>query len=330
MKQKMKRILITTSILIVIGATATWFIGDYFVTYALVPNQGAENRDVEEPVTLADSSIEEKIEQERELAEERKSEWLQRVSPLTNHVTIQSDEGLTLSGHTYLQAQPTEDWMIILHGYQVDESEAQRTAPEIYDAGFNILTIDLRAHGNSEGDYIGMGYLDRYDLVNWIERLVEKHPDSRIVLHGSSMGGATVLMASALDLPLNVKAIIADASYSSIREIFASELKKRFNLPAFPVIDMGGVVSRIKAGYHLNEGDVVKYVKESELPIFFIHGDADDFVPFEMGQDLYQAKEKGPKEKSVYPGAGHIESKFSEPERYFDEVINFARKHVNE
>lgn len=312
------------------GALVWYSIGDYFIKYALVPGQGAEDREINQPeISLKMLQNKNIIRENRRKFNERKENWMEKIAHLIKAVSIKATDGTTLAGHIYLQEKPTDKWMIIVHGYQVDEQLAQVIAPPIYDAGYNILTMDLRAHGKSEGNYIGMGYLDQFDLINWIDWLVDQYPNAKIVLHGSSMGGATVLMTAGHELPRNVKAVIDDCGYSSVRAIFASELNKRFGLPASPILDMAGSVSKLKAGYHLNEGDVIEATKRNYLPTLFIHGEVDDFVPVEMGRALFKVKPGDNKYWSVYKEAGHVEPKFSEPERYYEEVLTFSDKYLD-
>lgn len=317
------------SLILGVGAVAWIGIGNYFVNYALVPGQGAEDRQVEEVDGIAITSANEQIIKENEIAAKAfRDDWLANKAPITQNVSIEAEDGVKLVGHVYLQEKPTDLWMIIVHGYQVDEKHSQIIAPNIYEAGYNVLTMDLRAHGQSEGDYIGMGYLDQFDLRAWVDWLIDKYPDSKIAIHGSSMGGATVLLAAGHALPDNVKVLVADSAYSNIKGIFASELDKRFGLPSFPVLDMAETVLRIRAGYDFSDGDVLEATSNNALPTLFIHGDADDFVPIEMGRDLYNAKPGNDKVWSEFKDAGHVDAKYSEPERYYREVVEFVGKYM--
>ena len=116
----------------------------------------------------------------------------------------------------------------------------------------------MRATGESEGEYIGMGWLDKDDLKCWIDLIIKQNNNSNIILHGSSMGAATVLMASGDELSSNVKAIIEDSGYTSVWDIFASEAKARFNLPAFPVLNMFEIVANFRAKYDIKEASALE------------------------------------------------------------------------
>src|SRR5690606_382844 len=114
------------------------------------------------------------------------------------------------------------------------------------DLGFNIFYADSRGHGNSEGDYIGFGWHDRLDYVDWIQKIIEeKGKDTEIVLHGLSMGAATVLMTSGEALPENVKAVIADSPYTSVQDLFAYQMKRMYHLPSFPVLHTTSLVTKL-------------------------------------------------------------------------------------
>src|SRR5699024_4255312 len=149
--------------------------------------------------------------------------------------------------------------------------------------GYNIFMADARGHGQSEGDYYGFGWHDRFDLIAWTDKLLDKlGPDIDIVFHGLSMGAATVLMASGEDLPEQVQAIVADSPYSSVHDLFAYQMKRMFYLPSFPVLDSTSVVANIRAGYSFKEASAMEQVKKADVPILYIHGNSDTFVPADM------------------------------------------------
>lgn len=324
--KKGRKIMLIISIILILIVAATIGIGTYFMNYALVPNQGGEDRQVQEEELLPNEQI---IEDNRLMQEERREEWLAEVEAMTEEVFIESEDGLQLQGHTFIQENPSHQWAMIVHGYQSSEAEAFLIAPLFYEAGYNVLTMDLRAHGDSQGNYIGMGYLDSRDLLSWTEFLLEKDSDSQIVYHGTSMGAATVLMASGLELPSNVKVIIEDCGYSGVWDIFSSELDKRFNLPSFPVLDMARIMAYFQAGYDIKDGNVIAAVEKNDLPTLFIHGEDDDFVPVEMGYQLYEANASDVKDLLIIENAGHAEAKYANPELYYETIFSFIAEHMN-
>ena len=192
------------------------------------------------------------------------------------------------------------------------------------DFNYNALTPDLRAHGQSEGKYIGMGWLDKKDVLKWIDLIIEKDSNAKIIIHGVSMGAATAMMVSSQQLPPNVKCIIADCGYTSVHDIFSSELKLRFGLPSFPIINVASLVSKVRAGYGFREASALEQVKKSVRPILFIHGDADKFVPVSMVYTLYDAA-NCKKDLLIVPNADHADSRIVDPGAYYKKVQEFIK-----
>ena len=172
-----------------------------------------------------------------------------------------------------------------------------------------------------------MGWLDRKDMVKWINLIVEKDPSSQIVLYGESMGGATVMMTAGEDLPSNVKAIVEDCGYTSVYEMFTAELNNRFGLPPFPIMDAARVVTNIRAKYDIKGASALEQVKKSKTPMLFTHGSNDTYVPTEMVYRLYEA---APVEKDilVIDGAAHGAAPDVDPETYYNKVFEFVNKYV--
>lgn len=155
-----------------------------------------------------------------------------------------------------------------MHGYTSEGKLVSAKAKRLYDMGYNILVQDLRGHGSSEGDYIGMGWHDRLDIVNWIESTIIENPNAKIVLHGTSMGAATVLMVSGEELPSNVKAIVADCGYTSVWNEFVYQLDALFGLKSFPVMQLSNIVTKMKAGYSLKDTSALEQVKNQKLQYY--------------------------------------------------------------
>ena len=189
--------------------------------------------------------------------------------------------------------------------------------------GYGMLLPDARAHGESEGTYIGFGCLDRKDALVWMKWVIEEcGEDVEIILHGTSMGGATVLMASGLELPPQVKGIVSDCGFTSPKEVFTHVLNTMYHLPAFPVIQAADVVNRKLAGYGMDECNAKREVQKAKVPILFIHGSKDTFVPFRMCHELYDNC-ASPKKKLIVEGAAHAESYYKDPEKYEEALTTF-------
>ena len=198
-----------------------------------------------------------------------------------------------------------------------------------HDLGFHILLPDNRAHGESEGQYIGFGWLDRLDCIQWIHQVKDYfHKDLQIVLHGISMGSATVLMASGEELPSDVKCIISDCGFTSVLDEFKHELHQR-HIPASLVLPTATLLSKKRVGYSFKEASTIEQVKKSKTPTLFIHGDRDNFVPTYMVYDLYNAC-SADKDLLIVEGAGHAQSYLVDPKLCESTIIEFMNKYIKE
>ena len=322
---KTKKIVISViSLILVLLIGGLGFVGNYFFEYALLRQEGIEtaaNID-----TNAPQSVETVAEvANKEKAREEVDKWLENVK--TDETTIESEDGLKLWGKMYFQEEKTDKWVIIAHGYTSSSEHIQPIALNFYNQGYNVLTPDMRAHGNSEGKFIGMGWLDRKDMLKWIDYVVNFDPNSQIVLYGESMGGATVMMTSGEELPGNVKAIVEDCGYTSVWDMFEKELYERFKLPSFPILNAAKVVTKIRAKYDFKEASALEQVKKSVTPILFTHGGDDTYVPTEMIYRLYDAA-TCEKDMLVIDGAGHGAAPDVDPETYYEKVFSFLSKYV--
>lgn len=227
-----------------------------------------------------------------------------------------SEDGLKLHA-TWFPAGDAGRIVICFHGYTSQGMSDYIGLSDYYmKRGFCMLLVDERAHGDSEGDYIGFGCLDRMDALGWIEWVLEKcGTDVRILLHGTSMGGATVLMASGLQLPPQVKGIVSDCGFTSAKEVFTHVLHSMYHLPAFPMIQIASLVNRRKAGYGLDDCNAAREVRKAKVPILLIHGDADTFVPCSMCEKIYENCASD-KRMLIVKGAAHAESYYKDMEAY--------------
>lgn len=241
------------------------------------------------------------------------------------HVTIQSKDGLTLHGDYVPAESATNKLAICFHGYTSNGmGNCACIASFFHKQGIDCLIVDHRAHGKSEGQYIGFGVLDRYDCISWINYVNQRfNEEKQILLFGTSMGGATVLMASGLpDFPSTVKAVIADCAFTSPEDVFTHILKRDYKLPKFPVMNINNMICRHKAGYGFGDCSTLDAVKSAKCPILFIHGKEDDFVPTWMSEKNYAAC-TAPKKLLIMENAGHGGSHYENPELYEKTVKDF-------
>ncbi|WP_439743745.1 alpha/beta hydrolase [Bacillus pseudomycoides] len=317
----MKKISIVTIVVLLLLVIAYMLVGNYFYNYALNAKQEKEflegNPHLKKTVTVSGNVV--------ATDEMKNTEFLSKHQLSTT--SIRSFDNLKLTGYEYRNQESSHKWSIVVHGYNGRALEMTKYIRHFYEKGYSVVAPDLRGHGNSQGDYIGMGWHDRKDVTQWIQYVLKKDPQAEIALFGISMGGATVMMTSGEELPANVKVIIEDCGYSSVIDEFTYQLKDLFHLPKFPVMNAANTITKLRAGYDLNEGSAVKQVAKSKTPMLFIHGDADTFVPFEMLDEVYNAA-KVEKEKLIVPGAGHGEAEKIDSEKYWNTVWGFIGKYI--
>lgn len=242
---------------------------------------------------------------------------------------ITSHDGLKLKAKLLKSDLDTDKVLIAVHGYRSYNLKEYAYYIKFYhDLGFHILMPDNRAHGESEGTYIGFGWLDRLDCIQWIHKMKEYFDkDLQIVLHGISMGSATVLMASGEELPSDVKCIISDCGFTSVLDEFEHELKQAHIPPAL-ILPTATLLSKKRVGYSFKEASTINQVKKSKTPTLFIHGDQDDFVPTYMVYDLYNAC-AADKDLLIVEGAKHAQSYLVNQELCEKTIIEFMSQYVH-
>lgn len=236
---------------------------------------------------------------------------------------VQSDDNLKLHATWFPQGEQKKV-VICFHGYTSRGINDYTGLSSYYlKHGYSMLLVDERAHGESEGKYIGFGCLDRLDGLKWIEWVLKTcGEDVQIILHGTSMGGATVLMMSGLELPSQVKGIISDCAFTSAKEVFTHVLRTMIHLPAFPMMQIAEILNQKRAGYGLDECNSIREVQKAKVPILFIHGSADTFVPCSMCETIYENC-ASPKKKLIVEGAAHAESYYKDTKAYENAMSEF-------
>ncbi|MDO5423942.1 MAG: alpha/beta hydrolase [Eubacteriales bacterium] len=253
-------------------------------------------------------------------------EWLKEMEPESEYVMIRSFDGLMLDGRFIPAEEETGKTVLAVHGYtSTGEKDYAVLARFFHDAGYNVLLVDNRAHGASEGKYIGFGCLDREDCYRWVQYLNNRfHGNCEIFLHGISMGAATVLMTSELNLPPSVKGIIADCGYTSPRDEFTERMKEREKSGPFGnvIVAALNLICRVVAGYGLSDCSSSEAVARTQIPVFLIHGEEDRVVPVRMAREIYRAC-ASKKKLWIVKGAGHAESFYYAQEEYEQRVLEF-------
>ena len=231
-------------------------------------------------------------------------EWMRETYALPcEEISVQSFDGLTLYGRFYEYA-PDAPIELMLHGYRGSaERDLCGGVQRCFSLKRSVLLVDLRASGRSGGNVISFGINERHDCLTWANYLAERFPDRKLILTGISMGAATVMMASAMDLPESVVCVLADCGYSSAKEIIMKVIRQ-MHLPAKPLYPFVKLGAKLFGHFDLEETSPIEAMAACKVPMIFIHGDADDFVPCEMSRCCHEAC-TAPKTILTVPGAGH-------------------------
>ncbi len=317
MTKRGKIIVGSLAAIFVLSLAALLFAGNYFVEYAL----GRKPIELDDP--LAPSHTASSVEEDNEaVAAQLVADWLEEIEE--EEINLTSYDGLNLYGIQYNQAESSDLWVIAVHGYTSHYTSMQDIAQRYYERGYNAITPNNRAHGYSDGDYITLGGADSQDILTWIDYILTLNPDAQIVLHGVSMGAATVMLAAGDEnLPDNVIAVVEDCGYTSAYQMMCDQLEYRFGIPSFPIVDYSRLVSMVKAGYDFADVNPIEAVAKATVPMLFIHGDEDTYVPYYMLDELYEAYDGSHKCILTIKGAEHGAARDIDPNFYYATVFGF-------
>ena len=237
-------------------------------------------------------------------------------------VSIVSFDGLKLVGHLYL-SNNAKRLIIMFHGFRSSWArDFGFAAREFFQEGCSLLIVEQRAHGKSEGEHITYGVFERFDCLEWARYAAERFGELPIFLDGVSMGAATVLMASSLRLPRQVRGIIADCGYTSPEAIISRVFHQHSPVPPKLIVPFVSGYGKLRAGFAFNDYSTLDALKVNTRPVFFAHGDADTFVPMEMTLENYRAC-VAPKELFIAHGATHGLSFLVEHDAYKARLYEF-------
>lgn len=258
-----------------------------------------------------------------------KEEQLATGTAKYQKLSAETADGYTLIAEEFFAEQDSHRWVLLLHGYTGWKEEMYCFAHWYYQQGYHIIVPDLRCQGESEGDFIGMGWTDHYDCSLWIDYILSQDADARIVLHGQSMGAATALMMTGEEtLSDKVVAVVSDCAYTDAYSMFEEKIRDWFSLPAFPLVDSACLALRLRGGYDLKKASAIDAVARSSTPTLFIHGEEDDMISVRMSRDLYEAA-GCPKELLIIEGAGHAQTQDKDPDTYYGTIEAFLEKYAH-
>ncbi|HSI66147.1 MAG TPA: alpha/beta hydrolase [Planococcus sp. (in: firmicutes)] len=313
----MNKLLIAAASVLACIIIALAFAGDYF--YGEAVQRGTEvdlHSEEEIPVTISEENI--------QLLEDA-AEWYEEQE--FEEVSMESHDGLLLAGDFLRSEDASGKAVILVHGFRGEREEMGDFVQFYHEQGFDVLIPDARGHGQSEGDYMGFGWHDRLDLVQWTELLVEEMDIRNLLLHGHSMGAAAVLMAGGEELPAEVAGIVADSGYTSANDILSYQLKHIYGLPAFPLIPVTSGITRIRSGFSFEEASALKQTAKNERPLLLIHGERDELVPISMSREIHEAAGNQSVLWTV-PDAGHVKSYTVATGEYQERLEEFIGEHV--
>lgn len=250
-------------------------------------------------------------------------EWFDNVNKERNEIV--SCRKTKLVG--FLINNDSDTYVICSHGYHGSYREFSfQTRKFVDEFGFNVLNYSQRAHGESEGKYSTMGFLEKEDLKNWIDYILLLNKNAKIILYGWSMGAATILSYLGKYKNEHIICAITDAGYSSLKEEFLYVAKKTIKLPTRYSLNALDFVMKIRCGFSLKDVNIAANLENNFTPILFIHGEDDTFVPFYMQKILYE-NDAGEKEKISFPKSEHVQSLTNYPQEYMEKVKNFINKY---
>lgn len=306
---------------VVVLVTVVTAVAGFFLSRDLMIRGRSGNRQCTEGMTVASSTLSNKSSEDGKV-----KEWLGTVT--REKLTLEADDKSILVARKIVAAEENSKWVVILHGYNGSMEDIYDIAMHYVEKGYNVLMPDLRAHGESEGSFFGMGWLDRMDVINWIDVILKDNPSAEVVIHGIDMGADAALMLTGEPVKSSVKAIVAEGAYTNAWEVVKQEYKTRHEKwPVFPLLHMINPVMKVWAGYSLKEADAVKQVKNSNIPILLIRGENDTYATEEMTNQLDKAI-ASEHEVFTVPTGTHEDCRYAEPENYYKKTFDFVGKYI--
>ncbi|EOU2005262.1 alpha/beta hydrolase, partial [Clostridium perfringens] len=245
-------------------------------------------------------------------------------------ITLKSFDGLNLTSTLIMNENPTNKFIVLVHGVSICYVGSLKYFDIFYRNGFNVLIVNQRRHGKSEGKYSTYGFYEKYDVNMWIEYLKSRFGNDIILgLHGESMGAGTVMET----IPLNdsIKFVIEDCGYSNFHELIGFQITHAYKNRLVrkilrPSLIFANFFMKTKAKFSMKKIVPIDIVASTSLPMMFIHGKEDYFVPWYMAVDLYKAKTKGYKELYLVEGAKHAEALEVNKILYEKKIMTFIEK----
>lgn len=237
-------------------------------------------------------------------------------------ITIKSYDELMLKGY-YHNVHPNSKKIIIInHGYTANHYVTYQFTDAFFEEGYNVLLVDMRSHGKSEGKFASYGYNESKDIslwVEWIKNKVDK--DAYIGLHGQSMGAATMLLYGGTH-ENDVKFVISDCGFTNAKDAIKFQFKQA-KVPFYPLYDLARMKVKRKFKFDFNNISPQDAILNSRIPVLFVHGEEDSVVPTWMSIDMYNSKKGSHDMIYLVPNAKHMESYSKNTENYKSKIREF-------
>lgn len=255
-----------------------------------------------------------------------KHEWINKQN--SEKIIIKSHRKRNLTGYLTYPAEKSRVFVVFAHGHHTDHNGDPANFLQYYvEKGYHFLAMDHVSCGESEGSFTGFDYFEHKDCLLWIDYLINRFgKDIKIILHGVSMGGATVCKMIS-KVPPQVKLAVADCPYTSATEEFEETVKSVGIKNPKPLIKIFNAANKMIAGYDLNDTEVRGSVLQARAPMLFVHGENDGLVPTKMGIELYELCST-PKELFIVSGAGHADSIRADESGYHKKLDEFIEKYL--
>lgn len=265
--------------------------------------------------------------EKRDILKNRTREYTDWFKENSEEVFLLTKSGIKVHAVLSKTQKLSRKYIIMCHGYKGNAYNLGFQAYNFVKMGYNVLAIDGRASGKTEGKYIGMGSLEKSDLKGYVNFILARDPQAQIALYGISMGAAEVMMASADDLPQNVKAIVEDSGYTDVWSMLKRQTRETMHIFPEPILFLASIYAKLVIGLDFKKASAVEAVKKTNIPILFIQGTEDRCIPFEMFDTLYKSC-ASEKETYVVEGADHMQCDVVDPEKYYRTVGGFLNKYI--
>jgi uncharacterized protein len=243
-------------------------------------------------------------------------------------VEITGADGLKLKGYWHEPFPHANRAVVLVHGYTVAFPWMLQFVDMYVQLGFNVLLVDQRAHGRSEGTYSTYGYKEKYDVDAWVTWLRQRKGDGCVIgLHGQSLGGGTVLeYAGLVHAQDTIAFIVADCPYSDLTALIHHQIRNLNRMPTFPLLGITNLLVRLYAGFWFHDVSPIRRLPGNALPILFIHGSEDIYVPTWMSIALHKAAKTGLKKLVIVDKAVHANAYGTDKALYEREVTTFLEE----